>query len=72
MRDYDPGTCADAVSVDRAVRTGFRGFRGEVFLHRSAVPLDQADLSTDSDRGQLDLWLNDARGCAACDAPAGE
>jgi hypothetical protein len=50
------------VSVDRAVRTGFRGIRGEVFLHHSAVPLDQADLSTDSDRGQLDLWLNECEG----------
>jgi hypothetical protein len=62
MRDRDPDAWADAVSVDRAVRTGFRGIRGEVYLHRSAVPLDQADLSTASDRGQLDLWLDECEG----------
>jgi hypothetical protein len=26
------------------------------------VPLDQADLSTAADRGQLDLWLNECEG----------
>jgi hypothetical protein len=53
---------ADAVRVDRAVRTGQRGIRGQVFLHRSAVPLDEADLSTASDRGQLDLFGNECEG----------
>jgi hypothetical protein len=62
MRDADPEAWADAVDLDRAIRTGFRGLRGEVFLHRSAVPLDQADLSTDADRGQLDLWPNECEG----------
>jgi hypothetical protein len=62
MRDHDPDAWADAVSVDRTIRIGFRGIRGEVYLHRSAVPLDQADLSTAADRGQLDLWLNECEG----------
>jgi hypothetical protein len=62
MRDHDPEAWADAVSVDRAIRTGFRGTRAEVYLHRSAVPLDQADFSTDSHRGQLDLWPNECEG----------
>lgn len=44
------------------IRTGFRGIRGEVYLHRSAVPLDQADLTTNADRGQLDLWPNECEG----------
>jgi hypothetical protein len=60
MRDRDPGAWADAVSVDRAVRTGFRGIRGEVYLHRSAVPLDKVELA--ADRGQLDLWPNECEG----------
>jgi len=62
MRDHDPEAWADAVSVDAAIRTGFRGILGEVYLHRSAVPLDQADLSTAADHGQLDLWPNECEG----------
>ena len=62
MRDHDPEGWTDAVSVDAAIRTGFRGIRGEVYLHRSAVPLDLADLSTAADHGQLDLWPNECEG----------
>lgn len=62
MRDHDPEAWADAVAVDTAIRTGFRGIRGEIYLHRSAVSLDQADLSTAADRGQLDLWPNECDG----------
>lgn len=62
MRDHDPAAWADAVEIDRAIRAGLRGLRGEVYLHRSAVPLDEADLSTDTDRGQLDLWPNECEG----------
>jgi hypothetical protein len=62
MRDHDPDAWADAVSVDRAIRTGFRGIRGEIYLHRSAVPLDQADLSTSAEHRQLDLWPNECEG----------
>jgi len=62
MRDRDPEAWADAVLVDAAIRTGFRGIRGEVYLHRSAVPLNQVDLSTEADRGQLDLWPNECEG----------
>lgn len=62
IRDLDPEAWGEAVAVDRAIRTGLRGIRGEVYLHRSAVPLDQADLSTPADRGQLDLWGNECEG----------
>lgn len=62
MRDHDPAAWADAVEVDRALRSGLRGIRGEVYLHRSAVPLDEADLTTSADRGQLDLWPNECEG----------
>lgn len=62
IRDHDPEAWADAVEIDRAIRTGLRGIRGEVFLHRSAVPLDEVDLSTAADAGQLDLWPNECEG----------
>lgn len=50
------------MTVDRATRVGLRGIRGEVFLHRSAVPLDSADLSTPEDHGQLDMFGNECSG----------
>lgn len=50
------------MAVDRMIRTGLRGVRGEVYLHRHAVPLDRADLSTAADHGQLDLWGNECEG----------
>lgn len=62
IRDTDPEAWTDAVDLDRIIRTGFRGIRGEVYLHRSAVPLDEADLTTAADRGQLDLWPNECEG----------
>jgi len=62
IRMNDPVAWDDAVEVDQAIRTGLRGIRGEVFLHRSGVPLDRADLSTAADHGQLDLWPNECEG----------
>ena len=62
MRVEDPDAWADAVAIDRLVRTGFRNLRGEVYLHRSCVPLDEADLDTLEDRGQLNMFGNDCSG----------
>lgn len=62
LRDEDPPAWTDAVAADRAIRTGLRGIRGEVYLHRSAMPLDQADLRTPGDHGQLDLFINECEG----------
>ncbi len=62
MRDDDPAAWSDAVAIDRAIRTGLRGLRGEAFLHRSAAPLDEADLTTLQDHGQLDLFTNECEG----------
>ncbi|CAO3425657.1 hypothetical protein [Azospirillum doebereinerae] len=62
LRDDEPDAWADAVAVDHAIRTGFRGIWGELYLHRSAVSLDKADLSDETDSGQLDLWGNECEG----------
>jgi hypothetical protein len=50
---------ADAVEVDRVIR--HQG-RIEQFVHRSLKPLDQVDLSSAEDRGQLNLFLNECEG----------
>lgn len=52
MRDTDPLSWADAVEVDRAIRRLPR-IRDDVFMHSQTVPLDEVDLSTPQDHGQL-------------------
>ncbi|WPZ35824.1 hypothetical protein T8K17_06715 [Thalassobaculum sp. OXR-137] len=62
MHEEDPDAWDDAVAIDRLIRTGFRNLRGEVFLHRSCLPLDEADLDTLADKGQLDLFADECDG----------
>lgn len=62
MRDQDQDAWADAVTIDQMIRSGFRGLCGEVFLHRSCVPLDEANLDTLEDKGQLNMFGNDCSG----------
>ena len=51
----------DAVEFDEAIR--FKGgMRGDLFLHRSGVPLVQVDLSTPEERGQQSLWGEECLG----------
>lgn len=51
----DPELWAKAVAFDKAVRQ-IPGMRGESFLHRSGLPLAQVDLSTQQDKGQLNMF----------------
>lgn len=56
---------AEAVEVDRRLRSrppqAYRT-KGVLYLHRSCVPLDQVDFSTDEDRGQLNMFINECEG----------
>lgn len=61
MRDRRPDEWADAVAFDAAVRRMSR-IDGDVYLHRSLVPLPLVDLSTPQDRGQLDLFDAECEG----------
>ena len=62
MRDNRPEEWADAVELDRQIRRrpGMRNY--DQFMHRSLKPLDQVDLSTAEDRGQLNLFNNECEG----------
>jgi len=65
MLDEDTKSWADAVDFDHALRSGQRnafGMRDPVYLHRSMIPLDKVDLSTEQDRGQLDMFGNECEG----------
>ena len=54
-----PDEWADAILVDRAIRTQRRSVQ---YMHRSLKPLDEADLSTPAEWGQGDLFLNECEG----------
>ena len=65
MRDNDGTSWADAVDFDHALRSGKHnafGMANPVYLHRSMTPLDEVDLSTEQDRGQLDMFGNECEG----------
>jgi len=49
MRECDPTSWAEAVTFDRAVRK-LRGMRGDVYVHSSLRPLDEAPIDTDDPR----------------------
>lgn len=57
----DPMNWADACEVDRAIRRQ-PGFKGEQFAHRSMIPLSSVDFSTDEERGQGNLFVNECEG----------
>lgn len=49
-----PEEWADVVEFDNAIRRA-GGVRGDTFLHAQRVPLDQVDLRTEADYGQLSM-----------------
>jgi len=53
MKKNDPGSWNHAVEFDKQIRPGIRGTEHEVFLHRQLKPLDEIDLASLEDRGQL-------------------
>jgi uncharacterized protein YbdZ (MbtH family) len=64
-RALTPAEFADAVVVDKLIRNGRSSIDAssrQLFLHRSMKPLDEVDLSTAEDRGQLNLFLNECEG----------
>jgi hypothetical protein len=68
MRDKRPEEWADAVAIDKAIRDpidvdkGLRKRKGQQFMHPKRVPLDEVDLSTAEEWGQLDLFNNECEG----------
>lgn len=83
LRDNHPEEWADAVDFDRAIRKGgARGLplRGEAFLHRSRLPLDQAPIDRVTPKEwadrQLDIYdvleSGDPDGCSPYGCRSGE
>jgi len=57
----DPARWDAIKRLDVAIRNQSK-FKGQQFVHRSMVPLDQVDFSTDEDRGQLNMFENECEG----------
>jgi len=65
LRDEEPLEFQRAVRFDyeyRAAKTFVSKKHFVPFLHNSCVPLDQVDLSTEEERGQLDMFGNECEG----------
>lgn len=65
MKDEDPVSWADAVEFDHAMRSGeshIFHLRNAGYLHHSMIPLGEVDLSTEQDRGQLDMFGEECEG----------
>jgi hypothetical protein len=60
-RALTPEEFADAVEVDKQIRTPPK-MRGRQYMHPSRKPLDEVDLSTAEERGQLTLFINECEG----------
>jgi hypothetical protein len=66
MKLNDPASWHDAVEFDRTIRAdaqvALRMFEGRAFLHSSLLPLDEVDLRTQEDRGQMNLFDMECEG----------
>ena len=59
----NPDEWKEAVELDKTIRNGLNGTKDQLFLHKSLVPLDEADL--DPNKDQQDLF-NDICDSAIC------
>lgn len=62
LKDNDPDAWNDAVAIDRMIRET-PGMRAKSYLHDSRKPLEEIDLSTNSEKGQGMLMLCEGGGC---------
>ena len=64
MRDHDPQSWHDAVEVDHALRVTERAerFSGEMYLHKSRVPLNEIVFGTSPTAQQLNLFGDECEG----------
>lgn len=60
-RALTPTEFADAVEIDWAIRDQ-PGMRAQQFMHAERIPLEQVDLRTAEESGQLNLFMNECEG----------
>lgn len=65
MKDNHPDEWAQAVRWDEVIRRGLPGVSSEAYVHKSLIPLKDADLRTVHEKGQMTLWddfINECEG----------
>lgn len=67
MKDNDPESWADAVEVEKALPSSRQGLDmaktgTQQFMHPRRIPLEEVDLTTLEDHGQLNLFENECEG----------
>lgn len=65
LKDQEPDAFARAVTFERdfqAAKAKIGTLRCVPWLHRQRIPLDQVDLSTEEERGQLTMFNNECEG----------
>jgi hypothetical protein len=65
LRDEEPKEFTKAVEFERCLqktKAASTNFKTTPFLHRSLVPLDQVDFSTDEENGQMNFFNNECLG----------
>jgi len=64
LKDNDPAGWQQAVDIDTALRANGKAgrWKGTLYLHRERVPLAEADIRSDGERGQGDMFNNECEG----------
>lgn len=65
LRDEEPEHWRQAVQFEKDLQAGMAqsdNFTSKPFLHRSCQPLEEIDLRSDLDKGQLPLWQDECEG----------
>lgn len=65
LKEHEPEAFAEAVRVEKELqrtKAETDNMRSIPWLHRSCVPLEDVDLSTEEDAGQLDMFGNECEG----------
>lgn len=61
IKNNSPEEWEETVAFDKSIRK-CGGMRGDVFLHADRVPLDEVDLSTPEDHGQMSFFSDECAG----------
>lgn len=61
----------EVVALDKAIREGTKRNTDQVFLHKDCVPLDEADLRTNKEKGQPELFYEDFGQLDNCEGMCG-
>jgi len=69
LKDTDEAGFADAIDFDNQIRNGYARsrdeFKGQAYLHRSLIPLQEVNLTTKEERGIMSLfpeWEDECQG----------